>query len=77
MTMNKNTIKIKISTTVYYSLVFQGMGIPYWLPPFFCLGMPSCLGLVWSGTVVCVEVSSYLWKQGYKATLQLAAGVPL
>ena len=53
------------------------MGIPYWLPTFFCLGMPSCLGLICSGTVVSVDVSFWLGKQGYKATLQLVAGVPL
>ena len=45
-------------------------------PP-ICLGMPSCLGFVWFGTVASVDISPCLVKQGYEATLQLVARVPL
>ena len=45
--------------------------------PHFCFGMPLYLGLIWFGTVVSVDMSSCLVKWGYKATLQLVAGVLL
>ena len=45
--------------------------------PHFCLGMPSCLDFIWFDTVDSVDISPYLVKWGYEATLQLAAGVPL
>ena len=39
--------------------------------------MPSCLGLIWFGTVVSVDTSSCSVKQGYKASPQSVAVVPL
>ena len=53
-----------------------GKGIPYWLPPIFCSGMPSCLPIVglvqsWFLVVACGSV------EGIKTTLLSVAGVPL
>ena len=77
MKMSKNAMKIKnVNNCLSQSGKF-GDRYSLWPTPHFCLGMPSCLGLIWFCTVASVDVSSCLVKQGYEATLQLAAGVPL
>ena len=66
----------KLLTTVYCSPVNWGLGIPYWISSQLCLGTPSCLGLIWFGTVARADISSCLVKLGYEATLSVSGKGP-